>query len=384
MRLVDTGGYGMDGALGKAVDRMVGKVLRNANVVAPMVEAGVTDSDEDLRMAEAVRKLGVPAVVVCNKCDREADDTLSWEHARLGLGAPVPISALRHRNLSELVSALCAAASAGQPDGEDGPDAPATMPRVVILGRPNVGKSSLFNRLSGDERSLVHPEPGTTRDPVSVRAEFAGKSWEVVDTAGVGRGWKHERGPQGNAQERSLLAVGKADVVVLVLDLTEQFGRQDLRLASEAVEKGSALAVMLNKADLVPASRLPDEKRKAVEYLHERFHDLGRFPVLVGSALTGEGSRALGEVVSQLSRRRAFRFAPAMLAEACYEWPTPGNAWKVVQSGDSPPTFTVSAPVSRPDVRFVRNRLRESLQLHGIPIRVRWLHDAEGDGRGRK
>jgi len=384
IHLVDTGGYGMKGDLGKSVDRIVASVMKRASVIAPVVEAGVADSDEDLRMAEAVRRLGLPSVVICNKCDRESDDDLSWEHARLGLGSPVPISALKHRNLGELAAALAAAALSGE-EGEPSEEDAGSMARdsrVVIMGRPNVGKSSLFNRLSGDERSLVHDQPGTTRDPVLTTAQFAGKSWEMVDTAGVGRGWKWEGGAQGSAQAMSLKAVHKADVVVLVLDLGEPLGRQDLRLASEAVEKGAALAVMLNKADLVPTVRLPEEKRKAAEFLHERFAELGRFPVIVGSALSGEGCRALGEAVSQLSRRRVLQFAPGLLVESSFDWPTPGNAWKVVQTGVSPPEFTVSSPVRSPDPRFVRNRLREALRLHGIPLRIKWFRGPEG-GAGR-
>jgi GTP-binding protein len=373
VRLADTGGWNAGGAVGDHLDELVRRLLAKAGAVIMVVSRDMNPHADDMALANAVRKAGPPVLAVCNKCDRPGDDAVSWEWSRLGLGAALPVSAAQNRNLSELRRRIAALLSS--PDPGPVPAGRAKPALCILLGQPNVGKSSLFNALLEEERSLVDAAPGTTRDPVIESAILAGSRWDLVDTAGVSRRRDSGDAIAKDAQSRALRSLQGSDVAVLILDLTVPLARQDLRLASEIEAEFPCLAVALNKVDLLEPGRSAELLPKAVEFLHKRFPGMGRFPVLMTSAVSGEGVPALRQVLADLMHLRGAHISPQALAGTAHDWPSPGKAWILRQTGTAPPTFSVIAPPgAKLGVRFVANRLREAFGLHGVPVRIRWGH----------
>jgi len=380
-RLADTCGFGTTGEMGELMDSSVKSLLPRCSAVLMVVNPGGLPEEREINLARFVLRSGLPVVVTCNKCDSERDDPQAWPYLRLGLGSPVPVSAAKPRNLAELTVRLEAAAALGKAPGETGKEGPVTA-SCVVLGQPNTGKSTLFNALLASQRSLVHNEPGTTRDPVRARAEIAGLTWELVDTAGVTRRVGSTDAIYRDAQQRSLKALQGADVAILLFDLTIPLARQDLRLADAAFERGTALAVALNKADLLEREQVREVEAKAAEYLHGRFPLLGRFPVLITSAKNGEGVPELGAAVAELNRLRHISVPDSVLAGISHSWPTPGRTWTVRQASTAPPVFMASPPPGiRPSSRFVINRVRDALGMHGVPLAVRWKYARNGRGK---
>jgi len=371
VRLADTGGWNAGGAVGDRLDEMVRRLLARAGGAIMLVGRDTNPHADDLALANAIRKAGTPVLAVCNKCDRPEDDATAWEWSTLGLGPALPVSAARNRNLSELARRI-AVLPANQSPSDSGL-ATGRAARGVLLGQPNVGKSSLFNALLEEERSLVDAVPGTTRDPVVESAELAGSRWDLVDTAGVSRRRAPDDAIAKDAQSRALRSLHRADVAVLILDLTVPLARQDLRLASEIEAQRPCLAVALSKVDLLDAERLPKLLPEAVAFLHRRFPGLGRFPVLMTSAVSGYGIPALRQVLADLLRLRGITIPATALADVSHDWPSPGKAWVVQQTDTAPPAFSVLAPPrSKASARFVANRLREAFGLHGVPVIIRW------------
>lgn len=372
VRVADTCGFGMRGAMGSLMDASTEQLLTRSSAVLFVVNPGSPPSQEEMELASHIRKTGLPVITVCNKCDSEREDALMWVYLKMGLGSPLPVSAIAKRNLSELTSRIGAEAADITDGVKTAPEGRAEA-RCVLLGQPNVGKSTLFNAMVEENRSLVHDEPGTTRDPVRAVASVGGERWEMVDTAGVGRRWRGNEAIYREAQARSIKALNGSDVAVLVFDLTVPLVRQDLRLASEIEQRGLGLAVVLNKADLIDKETRNDAENKAAVYLHERFPGLGRFPVIIGSAKNGEGVSELREAVRELDRLRKKRIPAEVLAEISSPWPTSGRPWVVRQMGIEPLSFMANPPQgNRLSSRFVINQLRESFGLHGVPIEVRW------------
>lgn len=368
LTVADSAGWGTRGTLGKRQDAVLSRYLGGADAALLVVSADVLPQADDFALAAMLRTKGIRTLVVCNKADTAEDEPGAFEYARLGLGVPLPVSAILGRRIAELRARL-----GSLRDGASEPALAAPAGRGVLLGQPNVGKSSLFNALLEEERSLVHDEPGTTRDPVEGRTELGGAAWRLIDTAGVSRRGKFDVGLSKESQDRSLRMLAGTDVVVLVLDLSEPMARQDLRLADEAVNAGAALAVALNKVDLLAEKKRKSLLPEAVKFLHERFPTVGKFPVLLTSAVKGDGVAALRETMAALGRLRHFRASPDALADEAFDWPSAGKPWNVRQTAVNPPTFHVRTPPGTTlGPRFVSNRLREALGLHGVPILIRW------------
>jgi GTP-binding protein len=306
---------------------------------------------------------------------------LVWELLSLGLGDPHPVSALHGRGTGDLLDALVERL----PDHEPGVDAESLTPStaagspegvaVAIVGRPNVGKSTLFNQLTGDERSVVHDLPGTTRDSIDTVIETDLGPVRLVDTAGMRRRSKIGEGTDYYSLVRALQAVDDADVALLVIDATDGVTGQDQRLAERIDAAGCPIVLVLNKWELIDADRRTEVRWQVGDKL--RF--IGDAPVLPITALTGRGVHklfpALERSVDAYQRRIPTGRVNAVIREAQQAHAVPGGARVLyaTQGAAEPPTFTlfVNRELPRTYLRYLERRLREAFDLGATPVKVR-------------
>jgi GTP-binding protein len=377
--LVDTGGWL---AAGDALDRQVSsqaeRAIAGAAVVLVVVDAAVGVTEEDARVAALVRRLGPPTLVVANKVDGDSRDVDAWAFARLGLGDPHPVSALHGRGtgdlLDEVVARLPPEPDEAEPD-ETGTDSAAgaaqQAPAVAIVGRPNVGKSTLFNRLIGDERSIVHDLPGTTRDSIDTLVSTPDGDLRFIDTAGMRRRVREAEGAEYYSLVRALQALDRAQAALLLIDATEGVTRQDQRLAERVDAAGSPVVVLLNKWDLLDAER----RAVVMDEVEDRLGFLAYAPVLKVSARTGLGLHrlypALRTSLSAAQRRVPTGELNRVLSEAQATQRSPGGRILYgTQGGTDPPTFTLFATkaVPAPYLRYLERRIRQHFDLGPTPL----------------
>jgi GTP-binding protein len=382
---IDTAGLdeGSPESLEGRLRQQTATALAEADVALMLVDAKSGLTSLDRHFARWLRRADTPVILVANKCEGMAAESLASEAWGLGLGAPVPISAQNGEGLAGLAEALLAyAPAAAAEDAGEAVDGPPL--RMAIVGRPNVGKSSLINRLIEDERLLTGPEPGLTRDAVTVAWQWQGRRIELVDTAGLRRRARIEPGALEQLSSRSALAaLRQAEVVVLLVDASAPLEQQDVTIANRAAEAGRALVVAANKWDLV------EEPQAAIAVLRERLE--GRLPHLKGvaclpiSVRTGHNLERLLPLVVATHERWSRRIATAplnrWLAEATAAHPPPmakGRRVKIryiAQVSTRPPTFVlfVSQAGALPDsyLRYLTNSLREAFELPGVPLRLR-------------
>jgi GTPase len=385
-RLVDTGGWVAGGsALDDKVSRQSERAVSDADVVLLVVDVTVGLTDEDARVAELLRRTGKPVLVVANKVDDVGREPQVWELLALGLGDPFPISALHGRGtgdlLDEIVARLPDGDGKGEGEGEDqgfepeDAEAKEEAVAVAIVGRPNVGKSTLFNRLTGDERSVVHDQPGTTRDAVDTVIETELGSVKLVDTAGMRRKSRIGEGTEYYSLVRALEAVDDADVALLVIDATEGVTGQDQRLAERVDAAGCPIVVMLNKWELLDA----EERTELRWQVGDKLRFIGEAPVLPVSALTGKGVHklfpALGTSVDAYHRRIPTSNVNETIHAAQQAHPAPGGARVLyaTQGATDPPTFTLFAnrELPRTYLRYLERKLREAFDLGSTPVKLR-------------
>jgi GTP-binding protein len=390
--VVDTGGWTsrgdeLDAKVTAQADRAVGEA--DLVLVVVDVTVGVTTDDEEV--ARRLRRRARPAMLVVNKVDNAQREADAWEMLSLGLGEPFTVSALHGRGTGDLLDEVVRRLP---PAGERAADA--TPPKraqdvdtddhraqevqaddvlsVVVVGRPNVGKSTLFNRLIGEDRAVVHDQPGTTRDAVDTVLDTEDGPIRFVDTAGMRRPSKTERGTEYFAVVRALSALDAADVALLVIDATEGITHQDQRLAERIGASGSPAVVVLNKWDVLEtAARAP-----LLEDLGDRLAFLGDAPVLKVSAKTGLGVHrvlpALRTAVEAYRRRiptgELNRAVRAIQAE--HAAPRARIRY-AVQGATDPPTFTLFATGRLPAtyLRFVERKLRERFGIGPTPMKLR-------------
>ena len=380
--LVDTGGWLAGGdALDAQVSRQAEKAMKSADVILFVLDTTVGVTDEDDRVAEILRRSGRPVLVVANKVDGAARESDAWAFARLGLGDPYPVSAIHGRMSGDLLDAVVEALpdEPVAPPPEPGTDGQAKVPGVAIVGRPNVGKSTLFNRLIGSERSIVHDLPGTTRDTIDTVVETEEGPIRFIDTAGMRRKNRIGEGAEYYSLVRALQAIDEADAALLVIDATESVTHQDQRLAERIDAAGSPVVIVLNKWDLLDADGKGAERRaEVVAAVEDRLSFLGYAPVLKMSALSGKGVHkllpALDEAIEAYHRRVPTRELNLVIQAAQAQQPAPqGKIMYATQGTTDPPTFILfsTRDLPAPYVRYLERRIREHFGFGPTPLKFR-------------
>ena len=377
--VVDTGGWMPGGSmLDSKVSRQVEAAAREADLVIFLVDATVGLNDNDEAIAAWLRTTDRPILLVANKVDGPNAETDLWQFLSLGLGDAVPVSAIHGRKSGDLLDAIVERLELAVIDDESTAFVrdPATKePRVAIVGRPNVGKSTLFNRLVGEERSIVHDMAGTTRDAIDTRVETADGPIIFVDTAGMRRRSKVEAGTEYYSIIRALRAVDESDIALLVVDATEGVTSQDQRLAERIDASGCPIVVVLNKWELLDA-----ERREQVEVeLNRRLYFIGDSPVVKISALTGKNvhrlAPLLSEAIGNYHRRVPTKDVNRVLAAAQQRQPA-GQGARVLyalQGAADPPTFTlfVNRELPQAYLRYLERSIREAFDFGSTPIKLR-------------
>jgi GTP-binding protein len=381
--LVDTGGWMPKGDdLDEKVSAQSERAIREADLVLFVVDGAVGVAEEDDRVAGLLRALDRPVLLVVNKIDDGGREPGIWEFMSLGLGEPFPVSALHGRSTGDLLDAIVDRLPAEPADdataastGEGALAGPRVF-GVAIVGRPNVGKSTLFNRLIGDERLVVHDLPGTTRDTIDTVVETPNGPVRFIDTAGMRRKSRIDDGTEYYSMVRALQAVDGADVALLVIDATAGVTAQDQRLAERVDAAGCPIVVLFNKWELLPDA---EARAKATADLERKLHFIGRAPVLKISARTGKGVHkllpALAESIDDYQKRVPTRKVNEVVMTAQSATPAPHGAriLYATQGATDPPTFTLFAnkELSPAYLRYIERRLRESFDFGSTPIKLR-------------
>ena len=399
MRIVDTGGLDPEAAhevIGAGIHRQALRAIDEADALVLVVDGRTGVSAIDHQLATQLRATGKPVFLAVNKIDHPVNDPLVHDFHELGLGDAYPVSAAHGRGIDPLLEAIADAVKAPAPepepeldplfdelpaeDAEPAPEEPGPL-RVAFVGRPNAGKSSLTNRLLGEERSLVHDEAGTTTDPVDAAFSIGGRDYVLVDTAGIRRKARIDADIEKIAVTMALGQIERADVAVLVIDAGLGPAEQDARIAGKIEEAGRACVIALNKSDLVTSEARKTELRDLTK---ETFHFLPWAPVTMISASRGDGVDRLLDLVDQVSKEHRRRIPTGQLnrffADVIEEMPPPlhhGHSLTIhyiTQATVKPPTFVLWA--NKPEglspsyKRFITNRLRDAYGFRGTPIRI--------------
>lgn len=377
--LVDTGGWISQSSgdeLDSKVSRQSERAMEQADVVLFVVDASVGPTAGDELVANIVRRIDVPVFLVANKVDSEARQPMIWDLLTLGVGDPRPVSALHGLGAADLLDEIIAVLP--EPDIDEAIDDGADEERIFavsIVGRPNVGKSTLFNRLIGEERAVVHDRPGTTRDAIDTVVDTPNGPVRFVDTAGMRRKAKVDEETEYYSFVRALRAVDQSDVALLVIDATIGVTAQDQRLAERVDVAGCPVVVLLNKWELLDATERVDVTRS----VERKLHFLGEAPILHVSALSGKGVQrlwpALAGAITDYSTRIPTRKVNQLIRLAQSEQAAPHGARVLyaTQGATDPPTFTLfsNKELPRTYLRYLERRLREEFDLGHTPIKLR-------------
>ena len=388
LTLIDTGGIDLDDRdeLARQIQDQARAALADAQVVVMVVDAQAGLRPGDLELADLLRRGARPVVVAANKIDIARDLPLAAEFHALGLGEPVAVSAVHGLGTGDLLDRVVEA-GADVPADADAQDDDAV--RLAVIGRPNVGKSSLVNRFAGSQRVIVSSQAGTTRDTIDLQLRFAERDLILVDTAGLRRAAKVGESLEYYTALRSRRAVERAEVALVVCDATEGITAQDLRVAELAMRSGAATALVLNKWDLAEDVDLEHERAVAHRKLRLRPR------VLTASAKTGRHvERLLVEAIALADRGRARLPTPALnrfLADVvAARQPPAGPTGRgqqrlkllfMTQTGERPPRFAIQvnnrARVTRDYAYYIENRLRERYGLGGVPLIIDFVQRTE-------
>ena len=379
--VVDTGGLIPDSedSMDRAIRRQVEFALAEADVILFVVDGREGLNPVDSAIAERLRKAGRPVVLAVNKLDNLERSTEQYAFYSLGFGDPQGVSAAVGKGSGDLLDALVERLPPYDPtEGEEAIN-------VAVLGRPNVGKSSLVNRLLGEERHLVTPEAGTTRDAIDSVLRFQGKTLNFIDTAGLRRRAKVEDDLEFYSVLRTERAIERAQVSILVVDASVGMHNQDLRIATQAWERGTGLIVLVNKWDLI-AEKDANTARQGQEALIAKAPFLRYVPFLYVSALTGQRVRKVLELIVEVAEDRERRVPTAEVNKVLAELiernappQKPGEEVKLLyasQIGTAPPTLAIVS--NRPDEvpesyqRYLVHGFREAWPFSGSPLRLKF------------
>ncbi|MCS6799984.1 MAG: ribosome biogenesis GTPase Der [Myxococcota bacterium] len=380
--LVDTGGFdpASDDPMTASIATQVRLAVDECDVVICVLDATSPPLEADARAVDMLRRSGKPVLYVANKADGPSRVHEAADLHRLGVERILPVSALHGHGMAELERAIVAALPSA--DAERRVDPADDVPRVAIVGRPNAGKSSLVNRLLGEDRQLVDARPGTTIDAIDAWLERDGRRWILTDTAGIRRRRSVETRLEAAAVLAALRAIDRSDAVVLLVDATLGATEQDARIAGIVEERGRAMLIALNKADRLDA----EGRRAAARQCEDTLGFVSWAPRLFVSALTGRGTGKLLDTVDRIVRSHRHRVGTAELNRFFHDvverHPPPTRSGRaarlyyVAQTATRPPTFSVVASdpslVGRSYARYLVNQLRVRFELHGTPIRVRF------------
>ena len=380
--LVDTGGI----ETGRSDDAFAGRIreqaeaaCQEADVIIFVVDATTGVTEEDETVARILRRAGKPVFLVANKLDNPADDKTMWDFYALGLGEPRPISAVHGHGTGDLLDEVVAAL----PEPAEEPEYPEDALRIAIIGRPNVGKSSITNRFAGKNRSIVSDVAGTTRDALDVIVERGDKRYRLVDTAGMRKRNLVHEDVEYYSLVRGLRAIDEAEVCLLVVDASEGVTEQDQKIAGLAIERGCALIILLNKWDLVTDDHAREEVMQSVA---RRMTFAPWAPVIRVSALTGRSLEKVWAVVDRVGAAHSGQVPTSALNNLLAQMRESGHTivkgpkrlriQYANQTGNRPPaiTFFCNFPELIDDnyKRYLENRLREQFNLEGTPLRLRF------------
>ncbi len=376
--IIDTGGISFqdEGLLEREVTRQATLAMEEADVIVFVVDGDSGVMSEDERIAKVLRGSEKPVILAVNKIDSEREEMDVYQFYKLGLGDPYPVSAMHGLGAGDLLDAVVALL----PEAKE-PVAPEEI-KVAIVGRPNAGKSSLLNRIIGEERAIVSDVPGTTRDAIDTVFEMNGDKYRFIDTAGLRRPPKVKEDLEYYGFVRSLRALDRADIALVVVDASVGATQQDQRIAAYAETRGCATVIVANKWDTVEAEKATEAERG----IREKLKFVGYSPVLRVSALTGRGvskvmkavQKAYAEyekriptakVNSFVERLRAIGYAPSKKGKSL-------RIGYAAQIGTKPPSFVffVNDPslVTESFERYLENRLREAFGFEACPISMRF------------
>ncbi|MFC2024585.1 ribosome biogenesis GTPase Der [Chloroflexota bacterium] len=374
--VVDTGGLelGSETAMAGEINEQAGVAIAEADVIAFLVDVRDGLVPVDLEIADRIRKAGKPVVLLANKADNAKYEAGAVDFYELGLGEPLAVSAYHNRGIAEAVDRITALLPAPEP----APDQPGAI-KVAIVGRPNVGKSTLLNAALGEERAIVSEVPGTTRDAIDTLVDFEGESVLLIDTAGIKRRGRIGTGVGRYSVIRALKAVERADVALLVLDSEELVTAQDMHIAGYIQQAAKGIIIIVNKWDLVQA----EDKAEYDQYIKGQFRFMPYAPLLHVSAKLGRGVKKIMPQVGQIYKERFKRLSTAAVnsvvqdAVAAHSLPRKGNRqlkiFYATQAEVNPPTFVFFA--NSPQLmhfsyqRYLENRLRKSFGFEGTPLR---------------
>ena len=383
-KLIDTGGIemGTEDQFQGSIRSQAFEATNEADVIVFIVDGKTGINADDEEVARILRKTSKPVLLAVNKLDTPNKLDELWEFYQLGLGDPFPISATHGHGTGDLLDEVVdhlRKVDCSFEDEEDDED----IINVAIIGRPNAGKSSLTNRLTNNDRSIVSDVAGTTRDAIDTVVVHDGKKYRIVDTAGLRRKSQIDEDVEYYGFVRAMRAIDRADVALLVIDGSIGLTDQDQRVAGFAAERGCAMIIVLNKWDLVEG---PEAKAEVRERIEDRMTFVGYAPVVATCALTGKKVDRIWDAVDKAYAG----FSQTISTNKLNSWlssiretghtVSQGKAVLrmkyVTQTGTCPPHFTVF--VNRPDLvtdnyeRFLENRLRKTFDLEGTPIRLKF------------
>ena len=379
--IIDTGGIEIANTdkIAVSIREQAQIAIREADVILFVCDARTGITDEDAEVAKLLRKSKKPIILAVNKADSFKQEMEIFEFYNLGLGEPIPISATNHLGLGDMLDSVMDKVQQTVPQLNDEDE---DEIKVALIGRPNVGKSSIFNALVGEERSIVSDQAGTTRDAIDTPVVKDGQRYLFIDTAGMRRKGKIEELIEKYSIVRSLRAVDRSDVVLMVIDAVDGVTEQDKKSVGYAHEAGKGIILVVNKWDLYKKDtgstlRYTEELRKELVFLQYA-------PVVYVSAVTMQRIHRLPEVFKYVAEQNAMRISTSVInqiiEDACAINPPPTDKGRqlkiyfVTQVKIKPPTFVLF--VNNPEImhfsyqRYLENKLREAFGFEGTPIQM--------------